>query len=219
MENIYREKSLEYWNGVHKEIDRDAIPTDDWLDLFEDIILKTGKPILDLGCGTGNDTLYLVTRGKQVISCDQSENAIRNIEKNFPEVEARRFNMLDGLPFEDASSDVVIADLCLHYFDEADTAAIIAEIARVLTPGGHLIFRVNSVNDVNHGAGQGTELGHHFYESSSKTMKRFFDEEDIRSFFKAFEIEYLKEEIMSRYRLEKRLYRVCCRRPEQKDGE
>lgn len=218
MGSDYRESSLEYWNGVHKPIERDAIPTDDWLDLFEDIIKRTEKPVLDLGCGTGNDTLYLVERGRKVISCDQSENAIGNIVKNFPEVEAKCFNMLDGLPFEDASFDLVIADLCLHYFDEADTAAIIAEIARVLTPGGHLIFRVNSINDVNHGAGQGRELGHHLYESGSKTMKRFFDEEDIRSFFKAFEIEYLKEEIMSRYRLEKRLYRVCCRLPEEKDA-
>ncbi|MCR5118931.1 MAG: class I SAM-dependent methyltransferase [Lachnospiraceae bacterium] len=212
MEKEFLEKALEYWNGVHKPIERDAIPTDDWLELFDDIIEGCKTPVLDLGCGTGNDTLYLIEKGKQVISCDLSENAIANIKKNFPEVlEAKCFNMLEGLPFEDHAYELVIADLCLHYFSETDTHAVIAEIKRVLKPGGHLILRVNSVNDVNHGAGCGRELEPHLYVSSAGTTKRFFNEEDIRYFFKDFEIEYLKEEIMSRYKLEKRLYRVCLR--------
>ncbi|MBR5421843.1 MAG: methyltransferase domain-containing protein [Lachnospiraceae bacterium] len=213
MEQLYREKSYEYWQKIHKPIDREMVPVDDWLDLFADRIEKSVKPVLDLGCGTGNDTLYLIEHGKQVISCDQSENAIDNIRKNFPEVkEAMCFNMLDGLPFEDASFDLVIADLSLHYFREADTKSIISDIFRVLMPGGHLILRVNSVNDVNHGAGRGKEIEHHLFETDTKMIKRFFDEEDIRMFFKDFETEYLHEEIMTRYRLEKRLYRVCCRK-------
>ena len=89
---------------------------------------------------------------------------------------------------------------------------ILNEIRRILTVGGRLIFRVNSVNDVNHGAGQGNEIEHHLYETSDKRLKRFFDEKDIKFFFKDFDIEYLNEEIMTRYKLEKRLYRVCVRK-------
>ena len=212
MKQEYLEKAIEYWQGVHKPIGRESIPTDDWLEIFDDIIRDCKTPVLDLGCGTGNDTMYLLDKGKQVISCDLSENAIANIKNNFPEVlEAKCFNMLEGLPFEDGSHELVIADLCLHYFTEEDTHGIIAEIKRVLTPGGHLILRVNSINDVNHGAGQGTEIEPHLFETEKKTIKRFFNEEDIRYFFKDFEIEYLKEEIMTRYKLEKRLYRVCCK--------
>ena len=160
-----------------------------------------------------NDTLYLISKGKQVIACDQSETAIENIKRNFPEVkEAICFNMLDGFPFDDESFDVMIADLSLHYFGAEDTKAILREILRILVPGGHLILRVNSVNDVNHGAGQGKEIEHHVYETESGTIKRFFDEEDIRSFFSDFGIEYLKEETMSRYKFEKRLFRVCVKK-------
>ena len=115
-------------------------------------------------------------------------------------------------PFEDESFEVVIADLCLHYFTEKDTFGIIDEIKRILLPGGHLILRVNSINDVNHGAGKGTEIEKHLFETDDKRLKRFFDDEDIRYFFKDFEIEYMNEEIMSRYKLEKRLYRVCVRK-------
>ncbi len=213
MEQVFRQKSLEYWDNVHKDYDRATIKVDDWLEKFDDIIMGTQKPILDLGCGGGNDTLYLISKGKQVISCDQSPSAINNIRKNFPEVyDAKCFNMLDGLPFEDEAFDVVIADLCLHYFLKSDTEKILNDIRRILTPGGHLILRVNSINDVLHGAGRGPEIEHHVFEMEGKTIKRFFNEEDIRSFFKDFTIEYLKEEIMTRYKLEKRLYRVCVKK-------
>ena len=174
--------------------------------------MGTTRPILDLGCGGGNDTLYLINKGRQVIACDQSERAIQRIRKNFPEVmETKCFNMLDGLAFADASFEVVIADLSLHYFTEKDTSFIISELQRILVPGGYLLLRVNSIYDVNHGAGQGREVEPHLYESGAGTLKRFFDEADIRRFFKEYKIEYLKEETMTRYKLEKKLYRVCVR--------
>ena len=44
-------------------------------------------------------------------------------------------------------------------------------------------------------------------------VKRFFDEDDIRYFFKDYEILYLHEEVMKRYNLEKRLFRGCVRKP------
>lgn len=215
MNREHRDSSLKYWNDTHRSqnYDRESIRTDDWLEMFDDIIMESQKPILDLGCGGGNDTLYLITKGKQVVACDQSETAIENIKRNFPEVkEAICFNMLDGFPFDDESIDVIIADLCLHYFGSEDTKAVLKEIRRILVPGGHLILRVNSVNDVNHGAGQGKEIEHHVYETKSGTLKRFFDEEDIRLFFSDFEIEYLKEETMSRYKFEKRLFRLCVKK-------
>ena len=208
-----KENSLEYWNNIHSKYERNEIKLDDWLDKFETIIDSCSTPILDLGCGSGKDTLYLINKNKQVISCDQSSNAINNIKKNFPEVyDTKCFNMLDGMPFDNNSFELIIADLCLHYFKEKDTFELLNEIRRILTVGGRLIFRVNSVNDVNHGAGQDNEIEHHLYETSDKRLKRFFYEKDIKFFFKDFDIEYLNEEIMTRYKLEKRLYRVCVRK-------
>ena len=208
----YRQNSLDYWNNVHKEYNRETIKVDDWLERFDSIIENSSKPILDLGCGGGNNTLYLINKGKSVIACDQSEKAVAMIQKNFPEVkDTKCFNMLDGLTFPDNSFEVVVADLCLHYFTEKDTVRIISEIERILLPGGHLLMRVNSVNDVNHGAGQGVEIEPHLYETETGTIKRYFDESDIRRFFNDYDIEYIKEETMSRYKLEKRLYRVCVR--------
>ena len=213
MSSVEREKSLLYWDNIHKDYNREDIKIDDWLDKFSNIIDNCSTPVLDLGCGSGNDTLYLIKKGKEVISCDQSNNAIENIKKNFPEVhDTKSFDMLDGMPFNDNSFNVIIADLCLHYFREEDTFRILNEIKRVLTEDGYLIFRVNSINDVNHGAGEGNKVEHHLYETRDRRLKRFFDESDIKHFFKEFDIEYLNEEIMTRYKLEKRLYRCLVRK-------
>lgn len=215
MKNDEIKNSLKYWNDMHIKYDRNEIKIDDWLDKFIDIIDKCATPIIDLGCGSGNDTLYLIEKNKKVIACDQSINAIENIKKNFPEVfDTKRFNMLDGLPFGDNSCDLIIADLCLHYFKEKDTFRIIQEINRVLTKDGYLIFRVNSINDVNYGAGMGKEVEYHLYKTDDNRLKRFFDKEDILYFFSNFKIEYLNEEIMYRYEKYKKLYRVCVKKEE-----
>ncbi len=209
------ENTLRYWNGIHEENDykRDNIKMDDWLELFDDVIDKCDTPVLDLGCGSGNDTLYLINKDKSVISCDLSPKAIELIRRNFPEVDdARCVNMLEGLPFDDDTFEVIVADLCLHYFLEQDTINIINDLKRVLKKDGYIILRVNSINDVNHGAGQGKEVEKHVFETEDGRLKRFFDEQDIRFFFKDFNIEYLNEEIMTRYQLEKRLFRVCVRK-------
>ena len=208
-----RKNSVQYWDKLHEHYERSNIKMDDWLDRFLPIIGKCSTPVLDLGCGSGNDTLYLINHGKSVISCDQSPNAIKNIRRNFPEVlDAQCFDMLDGMPFADSYFDLVIADLCLHYFREKDTIGVLKDIRRILTENGHLIFRVNSMNDVNHGAGQGLEVEPHLFETEDHRLKRFFTEDDFQRFFTGYDFEYLNEEVMTRYQLEKRLYRGCARK-------
>jgi len=63
----------EYWNETHKKYCDSKIVYDNWLDDYTDVLNKCKSSVLDLGCGTGNDTLYLVERGFNVIACDYSE--------------------------------------------------------------------------------------------------------------------------------------------------
>ena len=65
-----------------------------------------------------------------------------------PNIKAMLFDMSDGLPFNDNSKNIIIADLCLHYFDLSKTKYIFSEIYRVLKENGYLIARVNSFNDI-----------------------------------------------------------------------
>ena len=91
--NIAKDK----WNEMYKNYNIEEIKYDDWLKSFNNEIENCKTPIIDLGCGRGNDTKYLIEKGKKVIPCDYSEKAIENIKKNFPEVErAECFDMVGG---------------------------------------------------------------------------------------------------------------------------
>ena len=119
--------------------------------------------------------------------------------------------MMDKFPFANNSTDLIIADLCLHYFRKDETIAILKEIRRVLVNKGHMLIRVNSMNDINHGAGQGKEIEPHLYMTSDGRLKRYFDYKDIYDYFNMFDIKYIREETMKRYKLEKKNYVVDVR--------
>lgn len=200
----------EIWDQIFlKYIDKNnEIRCDDWLVDFNDIIDDVATPIIDLGCGKGNNTLYLTQKKKKVIACDYSQVAINTVKKYIPNAETKLFDMTEGLPFEDNDTDLIIADLCLHYFSEETTFNIINEIKRVLKPNGHLMFRVNSLNDTNYGAMEGEKIEENFFFTFSANMtKRFFDKKSLLTFFKDWEIEYMNEETMERYKKLKRLWR------------
>ena len=211
-ENIAAEKANEFWNNIHISCERREIKYDNWLDLFQEIIKNCQTPIIDLGCGIGNDTLYLIEKGKEVIPCDYSISAVKNIKNNFPEIEkAECFDMAKVLPCQDNFTDLVICDLSLHYFTEKTTFKVLNEIKRVLKPNGLLIFRVNSIKDINYGAGKGKEIEPHLYKTAEGIYKRFFDLKDLEKFFKDWERLYINEETMGRYKTEKIVWKGAVR--------
>lgn len=198
MSNSY----VDVWNELHKDfISKNEMKYDDWLDEFEEIISKVDTEIIDLGCGvTGNNTLYLIEKGKKVISCDFAEEALKSVS-TIKGSKILLFNMLDKFPFEDESVDLIIADLSLHYFKKIDTERIIKEIKRVLKPNGKLLFRVNSTNSTEYKKLVETnaeELEEHLYFSKNME-KRFFSEGDIKTFFKEWDFIVLREENMARW--------------------
>lgn len=196
----------EIWDNNHKKYFSGTIKYDDWLSKYDNIIDLSKKEVIDLGCGTGNNSLYLLEKGKQVVACDYSDEAIRIINEHLPSVKTLKFDMTEGFPFESNYTDLIVADLCLHYFSNEDTIKILNELKRVLINDGHLIFRVNSVNDVNHGAMQGIRLEDHYFEVEGM-RKRFFDRDDFNIFFKDWNIVDINEDVMTRYTKPKILWK------------
>ena len=74
------------------------------MELFTNI--KT--PILDLGSGTGNDTLYLSEKGYSVIACDFSNEALENVKKYIPAAQAKLLDISKKLPFYDNMFEIII---------------------------------------------------------------------------------------------------------------
>ncbi len=200
----------EHWNNIYKNTTKKP-HYDNWLDKYLDIILHTHSPILDLGCGTGNDTQYLIEKGMKVIACDYASEALKLIKKNIPSAETKLVDISQKLPFKDEQFEIIVADLSLHYFDTNSTKQIMLEIKRILKPNGHLFARVNSTNDINHGAGQGKKIEDNYYYVEGYN-KRFFDMSDVDKFFSTIGEVTAHEAEMIRYEKPKKLIEIVVKK-------
>lgn len=114
------------------------------VDLAGDV---TGRRILDVGCGTGPVLEMLRERGAVVTGVDPSIKMLELARKRLGEDadlhQARLSQDPDvrSLPFPDDTFDDAVACLVLHYLK--DWSAPLAEIQRVLVPGGRLILALN----------------------------------------------------------------------------
>ena len=104
---------------------------------------------LDLGCGSGWQSLELARRGVRVVAVEPVAAFLPPLRRaaraeGLP-LEVRRGHAL-AIPAEDATADLVLAtfDVYNHLADHAELAPALAEAARVLAPGGHLLFDVNT---------------------------------------------------------------------------
>jgi 2-polyprenyl-3-methyl-5-hydroxy-6-metoxy-1,4-benzoquinol methylase len=101
-----------------------------------------GKRVLDAGCGEGRFTRMLAERGARVTGVDCSPKMIQlaiDEERKRPrEISYHVANLADLGVLAAESFDVVVAYMCL--MDVADHEAAIAEMARVLKPGGQFVF-------------------------------------------------------------------------------
>lgn len=198
------------WNELHKEfVQVNTVKYDEWLVEFNDIISNVNTDIVDLGCGvTGNNTIYLLEKGKSVISCDFAQEAL-NVVAKIDGAKILLFDMLETFPFEDNFTDLVIADLSLHYFRDNDTKRIIGEIKRILKPNGHLFFRLNSVNSTEYKnliSKNVKQIENNLFFSNNME-KRFFSKGDIESYFKEWKFISINEENMSRYNPDKIIWK------------
>jgi SAM-dependent methyltransferase len=98
-----------------------------------------GKHVLDAGCGAGAHAAELVARGARVTGLDASAGLLEvAAERLGPGVPLHRADLAEPLPFADATFDVVLASLVMHYLQ--DWVPTLAEFRRVLVPGGRLVF-------------------------------------------------------------------------------
>src|SRR5689334_23228761 len=102
----------------------------------------TGRRILDAGCGSGPLFAALRDRGAIVTGFDKSAKMLEIARRRLGDgADLLVADIGSPLPFPDGAFDDVIASLVLHYLQ--DWTAPLAELRRVLKPGGRLIMSVN----------------------------------------------------------------------------
>ncbi|MER7661496.1 class I SAM-dependent methyltransferase [Streptomyces sp. NPDC096193] len=101
-----------------------------------------GRRILDAGCGSGSLSAALRDRGAVVTGVDASAVMLALARRRLGDgVALHVVDLSDRLPFDDGAFDDVVASLVLHYLE--DWGPTLAEIRRVLKPGGRLIASVD----------------------------------------------------------------------------
>lgn len=105
--------------------------------------LHTGERVVDVGCGAGIDSLIaarMVGDTGQVIGVDMTPAMLAKARANAGEAGAHNAEFREGygeaLPVPDGWADVVISNGVLNLMP--DKSAALAEMARVLAPGGRL---------------------------------------------------------------------------------
>lgn len=122
--------------------------------LFDQLLkgrITAADRVLDAGCGSGRNLLYLLQMGAAVSAVDTNPAAMDGVRalaaELQPDAPPDRFRVepVERLTFADASFDVVISSAVLHFArDAAHFHAMVAEMWRVLRPGGMVFARLAS---------------------------------------------------------------------------
>lgn len=122
--------------------------------LFDQLLkgrIVPGMRILDAGCGTGRNLVYLLREGYEIYAADADPRAlesVRSLARTLaPALPASNFRLetVEHMSFEDACADVVISNTVLHLAaDDAQFDAMLMGSWRVLKPGGLFFCRLAS---------------------------------------------------------------------------
>ena len=182
MEEAKRYWNEKYWVRHMKDDDLENIE-DPWIDKYVDIIYDHKGQLLDLGCGVGQYSKHFHDNGFDVTAADISELALDYLSQKQSDIKTVRIDMTEPLPFKDKSFDVVFANLSIHFFNEKDTRALIAEVKRILKDDGIFVGSCNSSKAYKYIADISTVIEDGFYREDGGRTVRLFDKSQFDSFF------------------------------------
>ena len=166
--------SYEDYTSTSRNYDGTRVPIG--VEIILGCLAGTGRALdeltlLDAGCGTGNYTAALVERVARVVAVDLNPSMLDAARCKLAEwIERDRLEVhqcaIDGLPLAEQSVDAVIINQVLHHVaDDANQGwpairRILAEIARVLRPGGVLVINTCSHEQLARGCWYASLLPH-----------------------------------------------------------
>lgn len=151
--------------------------------LFDQLLRGRIRPdmrVLDAGCGTGRNLVYLLRQGYDLWATDRDPAAVAAARtlaaRLFPRLAPERFSvdLVERLPFPAAAMDAVISNAVLHFArDDQHFTAMLDEMWRVLAPGGVFFCRLASTIGM---ADRMEPLGHNRFVMPDGSERYLVDE-------------------------------------------
>jgi cyclopropane fatty-acyl-phospholipid synthase-like methyltransferase len=176
----YKE-TFQTWNkiaSIYEDKFMDLDLYNDTYDIFSELITKRNSAILEIGCGPGNITKYLLDKRSdyKITATDIAPNMIELAKKNNITAD---FKVLDSRDIGDLKIeyDAIIAGFCIPYLSKEDCSKLIKDSSNLLVGTGviYLSFVEGNYEDSN-------------YQSGSSGDRIFFYYHNLNSFKKELEI-------------------------------
>jgi SAM-dependent methyltransferase len=176
--------------------------------VFDQILRGNITPqmrILDAGCGFGRNLVYLMREGAEIYALDQSLDGVEHVRqlaaslgRPLPE-DHLAVAPIEAMPFPDGFAEVVLCNSVLHFArNEEHFRAMLAELWRVLAPGGVLFIRLGSRIGMDF-----ERIGDNIFRTGDGSAWFLVDEDmllDLTEELDAVQIDPLKTTVVQDYR-------------------
>jgi len=157
-------------------------------DRFCDRVETANPRILEIACGPGNITKYLLSKRPDfdILAIDLAEKMVELATKNIPSVEFRVMDCRDILMLAE-KFDAIVCGFCMPYLSNEECSKLIADMAALLNPGGIVYFSTMEGGDLRSGFettsfSGGNEVYVHYHQSG------FLNEQLAKSGFENIEL-------------------------------
>lgn len=169
--------------------------------------LAPASRVLDLGCGIGRHALMYATLGHHVTGLDAAEDGLAELTSKADAaglILETHLGKMDALPFEDGTFDHVLSFNVIYHADEDILARTIAEIRRVLKPGGTYqgtMLTLRGLEMTHAKLPGGREISRNTWvfdddEGDKRHPHHFCGSADLMRLFKAFEILRVESDLL-----------------------
>ena len=183
------QETFETWNNIASLYEEKFMSMDLYnktYEIFCELIVRHNARVLDVGCGPGNITKFLLSRlpNLEILGIDVSPNMLDLAQKNNPKA---HFKHMDCRYLNDLQSkfDAVISGFCLPYLSGSDVQKLLADIDKLLSPGGIIYLSIVEGDPKLSG-----------FQTSSNGQRSYFfyhDLESLKQSLDRFSIQILKE--------------------------
>lgn len=192
------EETFETWNKIaslyqDKFMDLDLY--NDTYDFLCSSLNKANPKILEIGCGPGNITKYLLSKRPDfdIFGIDIAPNMIELASKNNP---TASFAIMDSRKIDKikAKYDAIVCGFCLPYLSQKDSRKLISDCYNLLNDNG-LIYLSFVEGDPGKSDFQAGSSGRrtYFYFHNLSDLKTQFIENKFEE-YRTFRVEYKKSE-------------------------